>query len=237
MGEVGDRAVAGEAAAVRCCGLAGVEHHRGDLALADAHLDAAADLARAERVVAAVHPHVGIGWHAQDDPGVEIRRLGRQRRHRGSLLGQAVDGPAAKGAVGAQVRALIEPAIELIGEVELVGERSPRLEVGLHVALQALDDPLGLGVGGLAEPPADPKAQAWVERVQDQRALAQLFGVSEAAMALRLRQLGLAPERPRWAPLSGDAETGVGRYFRRAALAAGTPPARLGGLVLVGGRS
>lgn len=63
--------------------------------------------------------------------------------------------------------------------------------------------------------------QAWVERVQDQRALAQLFGVSEAAMALRLRQLGLAPERPRWAPLTGAGERGVGRYFRRGVLVGG----------------
>ena len=43
--------------------------------------------------------------------------------------------------------------------------------------------------------------QAWVGGVQDQRALAQLFGVSEAAMALRLRQLGITTERRRWPAL------------------------------------
>lgn len=43
--------------------------------------------------------------------------------------------------------------------------------------------------------------QAWVGGIQDQRALAQLFGVSEAAMALRLRQLGVTTERRRWTAL------------------------------------
>ena len=62
--------------------------------------------------------------------------------------------------MGAQVGALIEPSIQLILEVDLVGEAPTRLEAGLHVALQALDDPLGLGVGRLAEVPTDPKQSA-----------------------------------------------------------------------------
>jgi Zn-dependent peptidase ImmA (M78 family) len=52
--------------------------------------------------------------------------------------------------------------------------------------------------------------QAWTSGIQDQQALAQLFGVSEAAMALRLRRLGLTTERRRWAALDPSDEPGVG---------------------------
>jgi Zn-dependent peptidase ImmA (M78 family) len=75
--------------------------------------------------------------------------------------------------------------------------------------------------------------QAWVGGIQDQRALAQLFGVSEAAMALRLRQLGITVERRRWTALDGG-ERGVGRYFRRDRLADALAGAKVARPALVG---
>lgn len=75
--------------------------------------------------------------------------------------------------------------------------------------------------------------QAWVGGIQDQRALAQLFGVSEAAMALRLRQLGIAAERRRWTSLD-DGEHGLGRYFRRGELTGLASGVRVGTPVLAG---
>ena len=73
--------------------LAAVEGHRGDLALADAHLDPAAHQARIERVVAGVGAHVGIGGYPQHLARIQIgggsgaiaarssarRLIGRQR--------------------------------------------------------------------------------------------------------------------------------------------------------------
>jgi predicted transcriptional regulator len=80
--------------------------------------------------------------------------------------------------------------------------------------------------------------QAWVGGVQDQRALAQLFGVSEAAMALRLRQLGLQDERVRrWTALDLREDGGVGRYFRRGVLTVQPGAVKVGGPVLAGSRS
>lgn len=77
--------------------------------------------------------------------------------------------------------------------------------------------------------------QAWAGGVQDQRALAQLFGVSEAAMALRPRQLGISDQRRRWPSLAGD-DTHIGRYFRRAALPLPVPRASVGDSLLIGSR-
>jgi hypothetical protein len=79
--------------------------------------------------------------------------------------------------------------------------------------------------------------QAWTGGVQDQRALAQLFGVSEAAMALRLRQLGITTERRRWTALDPREDGGVGRYFHRGVLTAPPSTVMVGGPVLAGSRS
>jgi Zn-dependent peptidase ImmA (M78 family) len=79
--------------------------------------------------------------------------------------------------------------------------------------------------------------QAWVGGIQDQAALAQLFGVSEAAMALRLRNLGLTTERRRWKALDPAADTaGIGRYFRRASSVPAPNRARVGSPVLAVGQ-
>ena len=57
--------------------------------------------------------------------------------------------------------------------------------------------------------------RAWSSGVQDQAALAALFGVSEAAMAVRLQQLGLTEPRTRHARLKERARP-IANYFRKA---------------------
>lgn len=78
---------------------------------------------------------------------------------------------------------------------------------------------------------------AWTSGLQDQRALAQLFGVSEAAMGLRLRQLGIAFRRiGGWSSGAAVRNGTVGRYFRRGILTPEVATVRVGGPLLVGGR-
>ena len=56
----------------------------------------------------------------------------------------------------------------------------------------------------------------WINGLQDQALLAQLFNVSEAAMAIRLRQIGLAEPRSRFESLkTPDVPRDPRRYFRR----------------------
>jgi predicted transcriptional regulator len=57
--------------------------------------------------------------------------------------------------------------------------------------------------------------RAWGNGVQDQAALASMFNVSEAAMAVRLQQIGLVEPRTRHATLHGLGRP-VRRYFRAA---------------------
>jgi Zn-dependent peptidase ImmA (M78 family) len=80
--------------------------------------------------------------------------------------------------------------------------------------------------------------QAWVNGIQNQQALAQLFGVSEAAMALRLRRLGLSDERRRWTALDPSNEAGgqLGRYFRRASSIPAPQLAMVGSPLMAGSR-
>src|SRR6266536_2853735 len=140
--------------------LARVEADGEDLPLRDAQLDAAADQARIERVVVAVDAHVRIGRHARDQATVDVGPPLRQRPHQRQLLGQPVDRAAAERAMEANVGALAEPTVELLLEVELVGERAARLEARLHVALQPLDHALRLRIARLQEAPADPQLAA-----------------------------------------------------------------------------
>ncbi len=79
--------------------------------------------------------------------------------------------------------------------------------------------------------------QAYTGGIQDQRALARLFGVSEAAMAVRLRQLGITPERRRWQSLGNGGHGGVSRYFRRGALAIPSDYVTVGSPLLASGMS
>ncbi len=74
----------------------------------------------------------------------------------------------------------------------LVGEAAPALEVGLQIALQALDDALGLGIGRLAEPPPDPQLAA--ERRELRRRAAAV--AVDAGLAIPDQRLREASKRP-----------------------------------------
>lgn len=79
--------------------------------------------------------------------------------------------------------------------------------------------------------------QAWVAGIQDQQALAARFGVSEAAMAIRLRQLGLVMPATRWNLGRSGSEGAIDprRYFRKGRPAFAAGPANLVGAVPVVG--
>ena len=103
------------------------------------------------------------------------------------LLGQPVHRPGAQRLVRPRVD-LEKPGVELVLEVELVSESSPRLEVRLRIALQPLDRALGLRVGGLTEPPRDPKLAAERgERVRRPPAVAVDPGLAIPHQLLRQR--------------------------------------------------
>ncbi|WP_131786565.1 ImmA/IrrE family metallo-endopeptidase [Protofrankia symbiont of Coriaria ruscifolia] len=67
--------------------------------------------------------------------------------------------------------------------------------------------------------------RAWANGVQDQATLAAMFDVSEMAMAVRLRQIGLTEPRTRHARFRGIARP-VRSYFRKAPVT--TQPAAYG---------
>jgi hypothetical protein len=97
--------------------------------------------------MAAVHP--------DHEPPVEIGTRHGKRPHALPLTLQPVDRPLAQRAVQPNVRALIEPAVQLILKVQLVDERPARLEAGLDEPLQTLADALRLAGPGIEDPPAD----------------------------------------------------------------------------------
>jgi hypothetical protein len=103
---------------------------------------------------------VWIGWDPQHPAPLGVRPALGQWPHLLALFGEQVDWPAAQCAVQTAVGALVEPAVQLVLEVEVVGERAPGLKARLDVALQALDHALGLRVSRLAEVPAHPKLAA-----------------------------------------------------------------------------
>src|SRR6266516_4178101 len=59
-----------------------------------------------------------------------------------------------RGAVRARVDALA-PALELVGEVEVVGKAPPGLEVAVQEAVASLERSLGLAVAGIEDHPAE----------------------------------------------------------------------------------
>ena len=67
--------------------------------------------------------------------------------------------------------------------------------------------------------------RAWANGVQDQAALAAMFDVSEAAMAIRLQQIGLTEPRARQAHFKSRLPRSVASYFREAPV---TQPAAYG---------
>ena len=115
------------------------------------------------------------------------------------LFGQAVAGPGADGAVLAGVD-LRGPGVELVLEVELVGKHAAGLEVGLRVALPALDDALGLRIARPAEVPADPQLAA--ER-GELLGRAAVVGV-DAGLAIPDQRLRQPAELPEAAPDPGQ---------------------------------
>lgn len=112
--------------------------HPGDLALVDALLDAAAHEARIERVVAGVDAQVGIRWHAQDDPRIEVGELWQQWAHRRPLLAQAIDRPAARW-VGRLARSRNQRSSWSAKSISLANRR-PGSKLVSNVALQAHDE-------------------------------------------------------------------------------------------------
>jgi Zn-dependent peptidase ImmA (M78 family) len=68
--------------------------------------------------------------------------------------------------------------------------------------------------------------RAWSRGVQDQVALAAMFAVSEAAMAVRLQQIGLTEPRTRHARFKSRLSRPIASYFRRAPVT--TQPAACG---------
>jgi Zn-dependent peptidase ImmA (M78 family) len=57
--------------------------------------------------------------------------------------------------------------------------------------------------------------RAWANGVQDQAALAAMFDVSEAAMAVRLQQIGLIEPRARHARFKSRLSRPIASYFRK----------------------
>jgi Zn-dependent peptidase ImmA (M78 family) len=62
--------------------------------------------------------------------------------------------------------------------------------------------------------------RAWANGVQDQAALAAMFDVSEAAMAVRLQQIGLTEPRARHAHFKSSLPLPIASYFRKAPVTA-----------------
>lgn len=92
-----------------------------------------------------------------------------------------------------------EPPVELRLEILRAEEAAPRLEVGLHVALQALHQPLRLRIRRLAEKPADPELAA---EAGERLARPAIAGV-QGALAIphqRPRQPAEAPQATSDAP-------------------------------------
>jgi hypothetical protein len=195
--ERGDRAITGKRTGVSAGELARVERHREQLALRDAELDAAADQARVERVVARVDAHVRVGRDPDHPAAVDVGHAIGQRPHDGQLLGPPVERPAAQPAVEARVGTLIEPAVELLPEVELGREAPTGLEARLRVALQPLDHTPRPRIPRLEEPPAD--AELTAERRQ-RLGRAAAAGV-QRALAAQTSVSGSAPSRARQQPI------------------------------------
>jgi hypothetical protein len=102
---------------------------------------------------------VRIGRDARGPATRGVGHLRRQRRHDRELFIEAIDRPDPERRMRPRVD-LHEPGVELVLEVELVGETAARLEVSLGVALQPLDSALGLRVGRPAEPPVNAQLPA-----------------------------------------------------------------------------
>ena len=123
--------------------LAGIEHRSGHMRLRNAELDPAAGERGVDRVIVAINPKIWLLRHASHDPAVKIRQPVRQRPHLGALLQQPLSRDSSDRAMHPLVDP-VTPAVELVLEVKMVREPTPRHEVGTHEPVRALKDPLRL---------------------------------------------------------------------------------------------
>ena len=101
--------------------------------------------------------------------------------------------------MGRGVGALVERAIELVLEVELVGERAAGLEALAQEALTVFDEPLGLGIALPADAPADPQLAAEAGEVlggATAAAMQRSLAVGDEQLRQAAEALEAAPERP-----------------------------------------
>ena len=141
--------------------LAGVQRDREDLRVADADLDAPADQAGIERVVAGVKAQIRVG-RDPESPSAGRRRAARpaaapspRARRASRSTGRARSVLCVRALTRSRTRRRAGP-----GSRARSRTRRPGSKLRLRVALQPLDGALGLRIGRLAEPPVDPQLAA-----------------------------------------------------------------------------
>ena len=128
MVRVGERQPARERPAVPGGKLAGVQHRGGHLGLGDAQLDPPAGERRIDGVVIAIDAKIRLLRDPNHRPSVGVRQLLGQRSHPHPLL----DEPLGRDGADRAMHPLVDPvtpAVELVLEVEVVGEAPCGLEV------------------------------------------------------------------------------------------------------------
>jgi hypothetical protein len=135
--------------------LAAVQRHCCDLAPADADLHSPPGQARVERVVVSIDAQIGLLGHPDHEATVDIGQPRRPRAHPLPLSGQPRGWHRPDRAVGAGV-GLLGPTVELVLEIELVGEPPTGLEVRAHEPMRPLEQALGLRVTGFKDDPPTP---------------------------------------------------------------------------------
>src|SRR5271165_3893143 len=134
VGGIGKDQMPCEGALVAGTQLATVQRNGDDLPLADRELDAAPGESWIQRVVVRVKAEVGLLRDAQDAAQRGLGHRRGQRAHVLCLFDQALSGNGADAAVKARVGALLKPAVELLLEVQGIGEAPRRLKARAHKA-------------------------------------------------------------------------------------------------------
>ncbi len=148
MPGIGDRLMPGPDPLVISGGLAVAQHaHPGEIS---DDLDPAADHGRVDRVVVGIEPDVVVAGQpgGKSPPGRRGDR--RQGEHRGLVGGD----PLGRGAAQRPARALVhhgQPLRQLDVEVRRATELAAGKERAFQVVMSPLDQPLGFGVGRLAD--------------------------------------------------------------------------------------
>jgi hypothetical protein len=154
VGGVTDRLVPGPAA--RVVGDQAPVAVHADAIQVGSHLDAATDGGRVHGVVVGVQAHVVVTGQPQPSSPAGGRRDRRQRQHARTVGLDALGRRTAQGTPWSLVDQR-EPAAQLGVEVRRRAEGPPGQERGLQVPVGPFDQPLGLGVGRVAQ--HDPGAQ------------------------------------------------------------------------------